>query len=81
MGLFSTVAGTCLGPAFVIIAMGHARKTFWMTVLEAPRVLTLMPMGAVMGGASGAAWGQFAAPACNCPFGSGSCTGSSRSAP
>jgi O-antigen/teichoic acid export membrane protein len=68
MGLFSTVASACLGPALVIIAMGHARRTFWLTVLEAPLVLTMMPVGAVLGGAPGAAWGQFVAQAIQLPF-------------
>jgi O-antigen/teichoic acid export membrane protein len=68
MGLFSSVAGTCLGPALMIIAMGHAKKTFRLTMLEAPLVLTLMPLGAVLAGAPGAAWGQFAAQAVQVPF-------------
>ena len=68
MGLFSTVAGACLGPALVIIAMGRARQTFWLTVLEAPLVLTLMPVGALLDGAPGAAWGQFVAQAIQLPF-------------
>ena len=68
MGLFSTAAGFCLGPALVIIAMGHASKTFRLTVLEAPLILTLMPLGAVLGGAPGAAWGQFAAQAVQMPL-------------
>jgi O-antigen/teichoic acid export membrane protein len=68
MGLFSVAAGTCFGPALVIIAMGQAKKTFRLTAIGAPLVLTLMPLGAVLGGAPGAAWGQLTAQVAQIPF-------------
>jgi O-antigen/teichoic acid export membrane protein len=68
MGLFSTVAGTCMGPAMVVIAIGQAKRSFRLTLMEFPLILTLMPIGAFMGGAPGAAWGQFVAQAVQVPF-------------
>jgi O-antigen/teichoic acid export membrane protein len=53
----STAAGTSLGPAVVIYAMGLARKTFRIMAIEAPLVFVLMISGARLGGAVGAAWG------------------------
>ena len=48
--------------------MGQAKRMFRLTVLAAPLVLTLMPVGAVLGGAPGAAWGQLAAQVVQIPF-------------
>jgi O-antigen/teichoic acid export membrane protein len=68
MSLFVTVAGLSLGPALMIIAMGQAKRTFRLTLVETPLVLVLMPLGAVLDGAPGAAWGQFAAAALVTPL-------------
>lgn len=57
VALGSTAAGAALGPAVVIYALGHARETFRLMVVEAPLVLTLMLLGSQIGGARGAAWG------------------------
>jgi hypothetical protein len=68
MGLFSVAAGACFGPAIMIISMGQAQKTFRLSAIGAPLVLTLMPLGAVLGGAPGAAWGQLIAQGVQIPF-------------
>jgi len=57
VALGSTSAGACLGPAVVIYAMGRARATFRLMVVEAPLVFALMIGGAMVGGVRGAAWG------------------------
>ena len=68
MGLFSAAAGACLGPFVVIAAMGHARRTLRIAMLQTVLTVTLMPLGAVFGGAPGAAWGLFAGKALEIPF-------------
>lgn len=50
-------AACSLGPATNIYAMGKARKTFRLMVIEAPLVFTLMLSGAALGGVTGATWG------------------------
>jgi len=57
VALGSTAAGACLGPAVVIYAMGRARATFRLMMVEAPLVFALMIGGAMAGGVRGAAWG------------------------
>jgi O-antigen/teichoic acid export membrane protein len=68
MAAFFAAASACLGPAVVIIARGYARRTLLLTLMEAPLFLTLMPIGAYLGGAPGAAWGQFIAQVVEVPF-------------
>jgi O-antigen/teichoic acid export membrane protein len=68
MGLFSVSANICFGPFMVIAAMGHAQRTFRVTVLQTVLMLTLMPLGAVLGGTEGAAWGLFIGKAIEIPF-------------
>jgi O-antigen/teichoic acid export membrane protein len=68
MGLFSTTAGICLGPFVVIAAMGHAKRTFRVTMLQTVLAVVLMPLGAVIGGTAGAAWGLFIGKVIEVPF-------------
>jgi O-antigen/teichoic acid export membrane protein len=68
MALFVSVAGVSLGPALMLIAMGRTKLTFRVTVVETPLVLLLMPLGAWLDGAPGAAWGQFVAGAAVTPL-------------
>jgi O-antigen/teichoic acid export membrane protein len=68
MGLFSAAAGMCLGPFVVIAAMGHARRTFRVTVLQTVLMLILMPLGAVLGDVTGATWGLFIGKVIELPF-------------
>jgi O-antigen/teichoic acid export membrane protein len=68
MGLFTTLAGLTLGPYLVIIAMGHAKRTFRLTVLQTVLVIVLMPLGAVLGGTEGATWGMVAGKVIELPF-------------
>lgn len=67
MGLFSAVSAACAGPFIVIAGMGHAKRTFRLTVLQTV-LLPLMPLGALYGGASGAAWGLCAGAVILLPF-------------
>ena len=46
------------GPSVVIYALGQARRTFQIMIVEAPLVLVLMLGGAALFGVRGAAWGQ-----------------------
>lgn len=57
VGLFTAGAGACTGPFAVIAAMGHAKRTFRLNALAAVLMVTLMPLGAWLGGTPGAAWG------------------------
>ncbi|MBL8931961.1 MAG: hypothetical protein JNL54_17905 [Kineosporiaceae bacterium] len=57
VALGSVAARACLGPAVTIYAMGLARRTFRLMLVEAPLVLSLMLGGAVIDGVAGAAWG------------------------
>jgi len=68
MGLFSTLAGVCFGPFVVIAAMGHAKRTFRVTVLQTALTVTLMPTGAVLYGTVGAAWFLVIAKLIEAPF-------------
>jgi O-antigen/teichoic acid export membrane protein len=68
MGLFTTIAGLLLGPYLVIIAMGHAKRTFRNTTLQTALAITLMPAGAVLGGVEGAAWGLLLGKVIEIPF-------------
>jgi O-antigen/teichoic acid export membrane protein len=68
MGLFTAAAGIALGPYLVIIAMGHAKRTFRVTVLQTVLVIVLMPLGAVLGGTEGATWGMVAGKLIELPF-------------
>lgn len=68
MGLYSTVAGLCMGPFLVIAAMGHVKRTFRVTVLQTVLMVVLMPLGAVLGGVSGAAWGLVIGKCIEFPF-------------
>jgi O-antigen/teichoic acid export membrane protein len=68
MGLFSVSANICFGPFMVIAAMGHAKRTFRITLLQTALMLTLMPLGAVLNGTEGAAWGLFIGKAIEIPF-------------
>jgi len=68
MGLFSALAGACLGPFMVIAAMGHAKRTFRLTVLQTVLTVTLMPLGAVLYGTGGAAWFLVLAKVIELPF-------------
>lgn len=68
MGLFTACAGACAGPFIVIAAMGHAKRTFRLTVLATVLLLVAMPLGAVLGGAPGAAWGMCLGKAIEIPF-------------
>jgi O-antigen/teichoic acid export membrane protein len=68
MGLFTTIAGLLLGPYLVIIAMGHAKRTFRNTTLQTVLAVTLMPIGAVLGGTEGAAWGLVLGKVIEIPF-------------
>lgn len=56
MGVFSAASAACAGPFIVIAGMGHAKRTFRLTVLQTI-LLPLMPAGAFFDGARGAAWG------------------------
>lgn len=47
-----------MGPSVVVYALGQARRTFQLMVVEAPLVLVLMLGGAALAGVRGAAWGQ-----------------------
>src|SRR5512144_2202702 len=53
VGLFSAAAGACAGPFIVIAAMGRAKRTFRLNVLATVLLLSLMPLGALLGGAPG----------------------------
>lgn len=68
MGLYSTMAGVCMGPFIVIAAMGHAKRTFRVNVLMSVLTVVLMPMGAVVDDVRGAAWGVFLAKVIEAPF-------------
>jgi O-antigen/teichoic acid export membrane protein len=68
MGLFTACSGACAGPYVVVAAMGHAKRTFWLTVLATVLLLVGMPVGAVLGGAPGAAWGLCLAKAVEVPL-------------
>jgi O-antigen/teichoic acid export membrane protein len=68
MGVFTACAGACAGPFIVIAAMGHAKRTFRLTVLATVLLVIGMPLGAVLGGAPGAAWGMCLAKAIEIPF-------------
>jgi O-antigen/teichoic acid export membrane protein len=68
LGVFSTAAAISTGPALVVIAMGNARQLLRITALQTPLLLLLMPLGAALGGAPGAAWGQVAAGTVPVPF-------------
>jgi O-antigen/teichoic acid export membrane protein len=68
MGLFTACAGACAGPFIVIAAMGHLRRTFRLNVLATVLLVVGMPLGAVLGGAPGAAWGMCLAKAIEIPF-------------
>jgi len=57
IALGSAAARACLGPAVTIYAMGLARRTFRLMIVEAPLVLSLMIGGALAYGVVGAAWG------------------------
>ncbi len=46
------------GCAVMIYSLDQARRTFRIMTVEAPLVLTLMTVGALVGGAEGAAWGM-----------------------
>jgi hypothetical protein len=59
LALAQVAAVSALGPALVVYAWGQARRAFRLMVVEAPLVLALMLGGALLDGASGAAWGQF----------------------
>ncbi len=58
MAIGATAGMSCQGCAIVIYAMGLARRTFRIMVVEAPLVFALMIGGALIGGAVGAAWGM-----------------------
>jgi len=68
MGLFATLASLCMGPFVVIAAMGHARRTFRVTVVQVVLTVLLMPAGAVLGGAPGSAWGLVVAKTLEIPL-------------
>jgi O-antigen/teichoic acid export membrane protein len=68
VGLFSAVAGASMGPFLVAAAMGHARRTFRVSMLSTVMSVTGMPIGAILGGTPGAAWGLFAGQAVELPF-------------
>lgn len=58
LALASTAAGASLGPAVLIYAMGRARRTFALHVVEAPLLVACMASGVFLGGTVGAAWGM-----------------------
>jgi O-antigen/teichoic acid export membrane protein len=68
MGLFSVAGGTIMGPFLVIASMGHAKRTFRVTVLQTVLMVIFMPLGAYLGGAPGAAWGLLAGKIIEMPF-------------
>jgi O-antigen/teichoic acid export membrane protein len=68
VGLFSAAAGACAGPFIVIAAMGHAKRTFRLNVLATVLLLSLMPVGALLDGAPGAAWGLCLGKVIEIPF-------------
>ncbi|HEY6798033.1 MAG TPA: hypothetical protein VI248_25435 [Kineosporiaceae bacterium] len=68
VGLFSTVAGICMGPYLVMSAMGHAKRLFPISLLSTTMSLVGMPIGAALWGTAGAAWGLFLGQAVELPF-------------
>ncbi|HEY6794295.1 MAG TPA: hypothetical protein VI248_06395 [Kineosporiaceae bacterium] len=68
MGLFSVSANISFGPFMVIAATGHAKRTFRITVLQTTLMVTLMPLGAILDGTAGAAWGLFIGKVIELPF-------------
>lgn len=58
LALAQAAAGSTLGPTMVIYALGQARKTFRLMLIEAPLVFALMIGGTILYGVPGAAWGQ-----------------------
>ena len=57
VALWTALAGACLGPVIVILALGQSKATFRLTAIEAVMVLIGLLLGAELGGAAGAAWG------------------------
>ncbi len=55
--LWTALAGACLGPVIVILALGQSKATFRLTAIEAVMVLVGLLLGAELDGARGAAWG------------------------
>jgi O-antigen/teichoic acid export membrane protein len=58
LSLAMLMSTASLGPAIVVYALGLARKSFRLIMIEAPLVFTLMIGGTLLFAVKGAAWGQ-----------------------
>lgn len=56
--LGSIFLATCSGPGIMAYAMGHARVTFHLHLVETPVLLTSIIIGVQLDGVRGAAWGM-----------------------